>query len=285
MRRIEKLSIGVLLVVIHLPVFSQGDITEEPKILYRNEKSYGAFLSSSGMGINYTYGKRINARNQILYQAEFMHLKHPKEIRISNYYYNNQRFVFGKINSFFELKTYAGRQYELYRKNDKGGISIRYSYNIGPVLGILKPVYYEVLYTTGTTNEYYSKIEKFTTSTHQSNILGRASFFKGFNELSVVPGASVKTGVVFEYSREDNKLNALEAGIGLDLFPKKIQIMATNRNYFYFLNMYVGYRFGKVLDISEGALPKSWKEKRAERKLSRSIIKDQKKDAKELENF
>jgi len=284
MSSFKKIFLLCILAFKSLAMFSQGEIVEEPKILYRNEKTGSFYLSSNGMGLDYRYGKRINARNQILYQVDFMMIRHPKETRISNnYYYNNQSFVFGKVNSFFELKGYLGRQHEIYRKNDRGGISIRYNYNIGPIIGILKPIYYEFVYSTGT-NEYYTKIEKFSTSKFQE-ILGKASFFKGLNELSFVPGGSVKAGLSFEYSKDDIKLNALEVGVGLDLFPKDIPIMASSQNNFYFLNLTVGYRFGKVIDISEGARPKTWKEKRAENKLSRSIMKDQKKDGKELENF
>lgn len=282
---LNKLSIIFFFCLINPVLFSQGELSEEQKILYRNEKSGSLFLSSNGFGADYRFGKRITARNQNLYQVEFMSVKHPKEVKINNYYYNNQSFVFGKINNFFELKGYIGKQHELFRKNDKGGISVRYNYSIGPTLGILKPIYYEVLYTTGLNLEYFSKIEKFNTSIHQSNILGRASFFKGMNELSFVPGGSARIGLSFEYSRDDVKLHALEAGLSIDLFPKEIAIMATERNNIYFLNLMVGYRFGKVVDVSEAAMAKTWKERRAERKLSREIMKDQKKGDKELENF
>jgi hypothetical protein len=281
----KKILFLCLLLSKSLALFSQGEIVEEAKILYRNEKSGGIYLSSNGIGLDYRYGKRINARNQLLYQMDFMMVKHPKETRISNnYYYNNQTFVFGKINSFFQLKGYIGRQHESFRKNDRGGISIRYNYNIGPVIGILKPIYYEFVYSNGQ-NEFYYKTEKFSTSKFQE-ILGKASFFKGFNELSFVPGGSAKVGLSFEYSKDDIKLNALEVGVGLDLYPKAIPIMASERNSFYFLNLMVGYRFGKVIDISEAAQSKrTWKEKWAERKLSRSILKEQKSDGKGLENF
>lgn len=241
MSSIEKILLLSILTCKSLILFSQGELVEEPKILYRNEKTAAFYLSSNGMGADYRYGKRVNARNQILYQVEMMLVKHPKETRISNNYYNNQSYVFGKVNSFFELKGYFGKQHEIYRKNDRGGISIRYNYNIGPTIGILKPIYYEFLYTTGTgtNNGYYSKIEKFSTSKYQ-DILGKASFFKGVNELSLVPGGSVKAGLSFEYSKDDIKLSALEIGIGLDLFPKAIPIMASNINniiYSYYLHI------------------------------------------------
>ena len=61
--------------------------------------------------------------------------------------------------------------------------------------------------------------------------------------------------------------------------------MATESNSFFFLNMMVGYRFGKVIDISEAARAKTWKERRAEQKVSRRIMREQKKNPGMLENY
>jgi hypothetical protein len=266
-------------------LLAQGEIDEQKKILLRDERTFGLSLNSNGIGGDYKYAKRINAKNHNIYQIELMSLKHPKEIKITNNIYSNKSFVFGKTNNFFVLKGVYGRQSEIYRKNDAGGISIRYNYSIGPTIGILKPIYYEVLYTTGVPWEFYSKIEKFNTSTHQSDIYGRASFFKGFNELSLVPGISTKAGFTFEYSRIDKALHSIEIGIGMDLYPKEIPIMAIENNNFFFLNLYAGYRFGKVIDISEAARAKTWREKQKDRKTSRKIVKQQKEAAKQDDKF
>jgi len=271
--------------------FSQGEIDDQPKIMLKNEKTGSVFLTSNGIGAGYRYGKRINARNQTLYDIDFMNVKHPKEIRLSAYNsFSSRSFVFGKENSFFELKGTIGKQYEMFRKNDKGGISIRYFYGAGPTIGILKPIYYEIRYYAPPTyppNPNYepNKIEKFNISQHLSNINGRASFFKGFKEISIVPGASAKAGFSFEYGREDAVIHAIDVGIGLDIFPKAIPIMATQTNNFYFLNLSAGYRFGKVIDVSDAALSKSWKERWKEQRLSRKISKDRKSKEENLQNF
>ena len=284
MPKILKIFSVFLLAFISVNGYSQGEIDEQAKVMLKNEKTGVVFLTSNGMGAGYRFGKRINARNQTIYDIELMNVKHPKEIRLtSNYnYYTTRSFVFGKQNNFFELKGNIGKQYEMYRKNDKGGISVRYFYSTGPTIGILKPIYYDIRYYAPPTyppqpNYETLKTEKFNISIHQSNIRGRSSFFKGFDELTIVPGATAKAGFSFEYSREDAVIHAIEVALGLDVFPKSIPIMATQTNNFYFLNMTVGYRFGKVIDVSDAALSKGWKEKRKEQKLSRSIAKDQKK--------
>ncbi len=283
MLKILKLSGFLVFLIISEIAFPQGEIDDQPKVMLKNEITGVALLTSNGIRVGYRYGKRINARNQTIYEIDFVSVKHPKEIRLtSNYnYYSNRSFVFGKQNNFFELKGTLGKQYEMFRKNDKGGVSIRYFYSAGPTIGILKPIYYEIRYISGN----YIKDEKFNTSIHQSNIDGRSSFFKGFDELSVVPGATAKVGFSFEYSREDAIIHAIDVGVGLDIFPKAIPIMATQTNNFYFLNLSAGYRFGKIVDVSDAARAKSRKTRRQEQKLSKSISKDLKGKEEKLENY
>jgi len=232
-------------------LLAQGELSDQPRIFYRNEKSIGVLLTSNGYGISGRYAKRINARKKTIYELDFIGIKHPKEVKITNYYSSNKSYVFGKLNSFFDIRVGYGRQKEMFRKVDRGGISIRRYYSFGPSLGILKPVYYEVIETNTTDpNNNYLKQEKFDPSIHQGYIWGKASFFKGFNEISVVPGAYGRFGLTFEYSRHDITLHALEAGVALDIFPKEIPIMATEKNNFIFFSLFVGYRFGKVVDAS-----------------------------------
>lgn len=284
MRRLLPLMIGLL---VYSNAFSQGEIDNQKNILYKNERTYGIFLSSNGIGADFSYSKRINARNHTLYQVELFSLNHPKEIKLSNSFYSNKSFVFGKINNFFELKGQWGRSSEIYRKNDAGSISIRYFYSAGPVIGFLKPVYYEIYYSTGNPYEYYTKVEKFNTSIHQSNIFGKASFFEGIDEISIIPGASAKFGFTFEYSRKNININAIEIGAGIDIFPREIPIMANESNQFFFLNLFAGYRFGKSIDISAAAEAQRssiWDRLRERRNTIKSL-REQRKAAKNQENY
>ncbi len=286
MRR--SIYIGLLfLSVFPIEILAQGELDPQARILYRNERTFGGYLSSNGFGGDFTYATRINARNHTLYSVEVGYVKHPKEQRISNNIYGNKSFVFGKTNSFFTLKGYWGRQSELFRKNDAGGVSIKYNFGVGPVIGFAKPIYYEIWYSTGIAFEEYIEIQKFDPTIHQSNIFGKASFFEGIDETSIIPGVSAKFGFSFEYSREDKNINALDFGVGMDLYPKDIPIMATEVNNFYFLNLYVGYRFGKAIDISDAAQAqkRSLGERWQDYRRSREIIKEQKQAEKNQDRF
>jgi hypothetical protein len=239
----------VFLLTITLPFFAQGELAEQPRIFYRNEKSLALTLSSNGFGINGRYAKRINARRKTIYDIDLVSIKHRKEVKISNpIIYNSKSFVFGKENSFFTLRGGYGKQVEMFRKVDKGGISIRRFYSAGPSIGFLKPIYYQIIYfgTDGVIERL--ETQKFNTSTHQQSIYGKASFLKGLDEISVAPGIYGRFGFMFEYSRNDLLLHALEAGISIDAFIKKIPIMATEKNDFFFFGLFVSYRFGKVFD-------------------------------------
>ncbi len=228
MKKTVLIILGIIL--IHDLFFAQGELAEQPRIFYRNEKSIGLLINTNGWGISGRYSSRINARRKTIYELDFISIKHNKEVKISNYSYNNRSFVFGKLNSFFNIRAGYGKQKELFRKVDRGGISIRRYFSFGPSVGLLKPVYYEVYHTGGGgIYDYYLETEKFNTATHQGNIHGRASFFKGVDEISFVPGAYSRLGFTFDYSRNDITLHALETGIAFDIFVKEIFIMVIEK--------------------------------------------------------
>ncbi len=133
-----------------------------------------------------------------------------------------------------------------------------------------KPIYYKVFTTSGLGEIIYEENLKFDPSIHQQLIGGRGPFFMGFNELKVIPGLYGKTGFSFEYSQKDAIVHALEAGISITAYPKEIPIMANEHNSWIFFTLNVGYRFGRIIDISDAARSKSRKQKKAERKAAKA---------------
>lgn len=264
----------VLILILMFPAASllaQGEIDEQMRVMLRDERTFGGSLNSNGWGLNYRYGYWRNARNQFIIDGDFAYVKHPKEVKSTiSYNYNSYRYVYGKENLFWELKGTAGWQKELYRKIDRNGISVRLYYAGGLSLGFAKPIYYKVFTTSGLGEIIYEEYLKFDPSIHQGNIGGRGPFHMGFNELKLIPGLYGKTGFSFEYSRKDAIIHALEAGISITAYPKEIPIMATEQNNWIFFTLNVGYRFGRIIDISEAARSKSRKQKKAERKAAKA---------------
>lgn len=240
-----------LLIIISLNAFSQGELNDEARIVSGNEKSYAVLLNSNGWGINYRRGKRLDGFRKRLLDFDFSYIKHPKEIKTQNPYFENQkRFVFGKLNSLVTLRTGIGIQKEIYSKFDKGGIAIKYFYEAGISLALLKPVYYQVVDSEKVSNNkrvLYLSDQLFNHNIHQvSDIYSRSSFFKGINETKIKPGLFVKFGLSFVYSNLYEAINALETGVMVDVYASKIPIMATDKNDPYIISLFVSYRFGRV---------------------------------------
>ncbi len=245
----KLLAISLLLALLPLSIVAQGDIDEQQRVFYRNERTFALLLNSNGFGFGYREGKRINFLNKRLIDIELSILKHPKEIKLSNpYSMSTGSFVFGKLNNCITIKGGFGKQHELYKKIDLGGVAIRYFYSGGPVLAISKPIYYNVIYSVSGIS-YEIKQEKFDLDIHHpGDIYSKASFFKGFNELGLIPGLYGKGGFNFEYSKEDKIIHAIEIGASLEAFPKKIPIMASDDNQAIFFTLFISYRVGIVID-------------------------------------
>lgn len=224
--------------------FGQGEIDKQDKLFYRNEKSLSLSLTSVGWGLNGRLAKHINASEKKINDIDFGIIKHPQELRQSGGYSGIGNYVYGKKNIAFDFRYGLGKQKEIYRKLDIGGVSIRRFYTWGPSLVILKPVYYEVYNTTDNT----TVIQKFSDNITVNNVVNRASFFKGFDEITPVPGAFVKIGACFEYSPDDRTLHAIEVGASFDGFIKKLDLLDTENNNQFFLALFVSYRFGKVFN-------------------------------------
>ena len=245
----KKLLTILFIVVVAQPLFAQGDIDEQNKIFYRNERTVGLTLNTNGLGISYREGKRLDFLNKRIVDIDFNIIKHPKEIKLSNPYVQaGGSFVFGKENELYSLRGSIGHQHEIFKKMDLGGVAIRYFYSGGPSLALAKPIYYNVLYyTPGST--YQIKQEKFSKDIHDPTyIYNKASFFKGMSEIKVYPGLFVKGGFNFEYSKEDKVVHSLELGTAFEAYTNKLPIMATNDNRALFLTLFVSYRIGIIID-------------------------------------
>lgn len=264
----------VIILILMLPagsLLAQGEIDEQLRVMLRDERTFAGFLNSNGWGANYRYGYWRDYRNQFIIDADFAYVKHPKEVKSTvSYNYNSYRYVYGKENLFWELKATAGWQKELYRKIDRTGISVRLYYAGGLSVGFAKPIYYKVFTTSPIGEIIYEEYLKFDPSIHQQLIGGRGPFYMGFDELKVIPGLYGKTGFSFEYSHKDAIVHALEAGISITAYPRDIPIMANELNSWIFFTLNVGYRFGRIIDISDAARSKSRKQKKADRKAAKA---------------
>ncbi|HLP72473.1 MAG TPA: hypothetical protein VK155_06195 [Bacteroidales bacterium] len=246
----KRLLIILFLLGTGVAIFAQGDIDQQQKVFFRNERSFGILLNTDGIGISYRAAKRIDYLNKRIIEVDAGTLKSPKEYRQRLVQGQGSAYVFGKLNSTFYLRGGYGHQHEIYSKEDFGGIAIRFFYSAGPVFAIYKPIYYKVLYPIPGSQDLQVVEEKFDPNAIASpyEIYGRASFTKGFNEIKFMPGLYGKAGFNFEYSKEDRAIHAIEIGGVVNAFPKEIPIMAITKNKKYFFSLFVSYRFGMIMD-------------------------------------
>ncbi len=249
MKKLLLLFISVLFTTF---LSGQGEIDDQEKVFFRNEKSFSLSLRTDGFGLGYREGKRIDYLNKRLYEFDFGTFKHPKEFKTTSYYVNSS-YIFGKINSAFYLSGGIGAQHEIFKKADLGGIAVRYFYTGGLSLTLYKPVYYKVanVYIPPGSDNYYIDIteEKFEESIQSpEDIYSKSSFTKGLSEIKVLPGVYAKTGLNFEYSIADKSIQAIEIGAQISGFPKQIPIMTGDINKAIFFSLFVSYRVGVIVD-------------------------------------
>jgi len=233
-------------------LYSQGEIDDQQKVFFRNEKSVAVSLHTDGFGLGYREGKRIDYLNKRIYEFDFGTLKHPKEYKLTSYYVNSS-YIFGKANTAVYLRGGIGGQHEVFKKADLGGIAVRYFYVGGAALSLYKPIYYKVanVYVPQGSDTYYIQIteEKFEESIQSpEDIYSKAAFSKGLNEIKLIPGIYAKTGLNFEYSIEDKAIHAIEIGAQINGFPKKIPIMTGENNKAIYFSLFVSYRIGIIVD-------------------------------------
>jgi hypothetical protein len=220
---------------------------EDKPVLMKNELSGGITLHSSGWGITGRRGYSLTGYKKLVYEVELVGMKHPKEIRTANPYFENSRsYIYGKKNGLTILRPSAGLQHVLYSKGDRGGIEVRLNYRGGLSLGITKPVYLDILYPTNVPYEFEVLTERYNPEKHFiDNIYGKSSFTNGLDELNIHPGLYGKLGFSFEYSTDFEKVALIETGIALDAYPKAIELMALTENKPIFMTFYFSVLLGK----------------------------------------
>lgn len=255
---LRKLSLFLFLLLTTTPLFAQQDRMDIPadtanledrEILLKHEFTFGALLHSNGWGINLRRGKHKTAKLKRMLELDIVSMKHPKEIKSVNPYFENSKgFVYGKQNTFTIGRIGYGGQWVLVQRQDRrgGGVEIRAHVYGGISLGFAKPVYLEILVPTNVPFEFSLSSEKYNPNEHYiDNIYGKAPFTKGLDELKVYPGLYFKAGMSFEYASRQDNIKAIEAGIVIDGYYKEVPIMAFADNYPYFFSLYIGFNFGK----------------------------------------
>ena len=223
-----------------------NEYVEEKPPLMKNEFVFGINIHSQGWGFDFRRGKNLTVNKKRMLEAEIVNMKHLKEAKSVNPYYENAKsFFYGKMNTLTVLRLGAGQQQVIFSKAEKSGVEVRFNVTGGLSLGFAKPVYLNIV-KTDPAGASYLEIERYDPLVHFiDDIYGRASFTYGLSEIKVYPGLYAKAGLAFEHGQHFDRVRILEAGVIVDAYGKEIPVMAFTENNEVYLTLYINVLFGK----------------------------------------
>ncbi|MBD81693.1 MAG: hypothetical protein CL840_22450 [Crocinitomicaceae bacterium] len=214
------------------------------KNIYRKSWNFGFLLHTRGLGLNFRREKFKTALLKNFWTIEGYNIKSAKEQKsYGSSGDNSKSFIYGKLNHLYVIKGGIGRQKVMFEKEVVRGVQISTIYNINFALGFLKPIYLEV-FKRDQNNPIST--ERYDPTIHRlGEISGKASWFRGLDEMEIVPGLGAKFALNFEFAPKDNKIKALETGVNVDAFMKPMPIMAFQSDQYVFVNLYLNFQFGR----------------------------------------
>jgi hypothetical protein len=225
---------------------------EEGVLVYRKQSIIGLQARNNGYGLFYELGRMKTTRKTNIYRLDITEIKHPKEEKQTSGgpsgIFNNP-FIYGKINSFYQLTLGFGQQYMLGQKGNKNGVAISAVYSGGLALGFLRPYYLEVHDPNRGDNLIIKYSQKdsalFLDQLGLNSIVGGGGFGKGWGELKIKPGGFLKTALRFDYGRFNELVSGIEIGISGEFYASKIPILFGQKDKQFFFQGYIAVLFGR----------------------------------------
>jgi hypothetical protein len=226
-------------------------------VLYSEERALEFRPHSNGGAVGIQFGKIVTYYKTRYYEFHLGILRHPKEFRQSITFHSGNpytgtanSFTYGKQNHFIVLRAGLGQKRYFSDKAKRKGVAVGINYEIGASLGLLKPYYLHLSrlkddgFTDFVSTERYSE-ENADLFLDDTKIIGPASFFKGFGEISLVPGINARVGAHFSLGAFDQYVKAFEMGIMVDAYIRRVPIMIIENNTPVFINGYLSFQIGK----------------------------------------
>lgn len=197
---------------------------EEGNLAYVKQNGFGIELRTNGYGIFFEVGKRRSQRFTNTYSIELTEIKHPKEEKTGGSFFSSP-YIYGKAHNFYQLKLGFGQQYIMGQKGNKNGIAIIGLAQAGLSLGFLKPYYINTNSAGPEQTIKYTPEDSVVFLTYNEEN-SAAGFTKGWGEVKFRPGLYLKTALRFDFGRFNESVQAIEIGMSLEAYSKKIDIMA-----------------------------------------------------------
>lgn len=227
----------------------------EERILYSRQNSIDATVHSQGFGLGFHIGRIRSIYKLTAWEFGAYTLRSLKQVRVANsVLFAAKPYVYGKLNDVLVIRGGYGQEQRIYGKPYWGGVELRYAYAAGVSLAVMKPYYYHVKAVRPLDGNTYIEEETyqpFDSVASWTEIIGRAPFKEGFDQLRIAPGIYVKGGLVFDFGMTKTRTQAIEIGAAIDGFPTGIalkadpQELSKHRRQHLFITFFLSYRWGR----------------------------------------
>ncbi|MEP7197521.1 MAG: hypothetical protein ABI851_13450 [Saprospiraceae bacterium] len=220
-------------------------------VIYKNERSFDLGIQTNGYYFGYNRGKISKYYLTKYLHMDLGHLKDSRELKInqSNISSNlSGNYTYGKQNDLWNIRVGRGLVRYYSEKARKKGVAIGLRMEAGLLVGLIKPYYLQVRERRDNVDYVFSirySEERKDQFLNKENILGASGFRYGFGQLSVIPGAFGRIGLSFDPGAFEKMVRALNFGLSLDVYSKKVPILITQKNRFIFANFFLNIQFGK----------------------------------------
>ncbi|MBP6687827.1 MAG: hypothetical protein KA160_08210, partial [Lacibacter sp.] len=219
---------------------------EEGALVYNKQNVFGLRLNTDGWGIVYEKGYLKDVKISNLFAIEINEKKHPKEQKINNVLNNNgflqigNPYIYGKRNSFYQLKLSYAQQRMIGGKTNKNGVAIHAIYGGGFSAGFERPYYVRIMDNSpeGSRDIKYTPADSIA-FLEPGNIIMGTGLRYGWKEIKLVPGVHAKAALRFDYGRFNEVITAIEIGMNLEAYSREVQIMLLNSGKQVFFNGYI----------------------------------------------
>jgi len=218
-------------------------------IIYNSEFSVDLTKQTKGYGFGVNWGKLNTFYKTRYFGVSFTEFKHHKEYKLS---LNNsdltESVVFGKQNNFYAITAAVGGKRYFSEKSRIKGVAVGINYNVGFNLGLTKP-YYVLIRNFDQRSSAVKYSEETAEEFLNTNLMrGSAPWSIGLDEIGIIPGGTAKIAVHVDWGAFDEYLRAVEAGLAVDVFAKRVPVMVPIdgvENRPYFINLFLTLQLGK----------------------------------------
>lgn len=218
----------------------------EERVLYSHESTLHLTVNNQGLGLGYKSGKIRSIYKTTYWNFEVSYLRSLKQVKLMGLF-STTAFVYGKTNDALVLRSGYGSSHRIYGKPYWGGVELRWLYEGGVELAILKPYYYTVKVAKPSSTGEYTQEVIYDTFDHVDEwieIIGRAPFKNGLDEIKLRPGVYAKGGLEFEIGTSRLRAQSIEVGAVAEYFPQGLLLMAENPAAYFIPTLYLSYNWG-----------------------------------------